>query len=84
MAIGLYRYVSPDEYLLQGILGLIAVVLGGMAPASILTGTAFGSWLVGGSPTPLALGLALVVVLCVVLLRRIVIRSTEPTVDSVA
>ncbi|MFB6165083.1 MAG: hypothetical protein ABEJ31_07980 [Haloarculaceae archaeon] len=79
VAAGLYRYVPPERQLVEGLLGLIAVVLGGMAPPSVLTGTAFGMWLVGGSPTPLALGIALVVVLGVVLLRRAICRSKVST-----
>lgn len=72
VAIGLYRYVAADQYLLQELFGLIAVVLGGMSSASLLSGTQFGQWFVGGSPMPLSLSFALIVVICVVLLRRVV------------
>lgn len=83
VAIGLYRYVTADQYLLQGLFGLIAVVLGGMSSASLLTGTQFGQWLTGGSPMPLSFSFALIVVLCVVLLRRVVTPATRK-VDTTA
>ncbi|QFU82179.1 hypothetical protein [Natronorubrum aibiense] len=70
VALGLYRYVPEDEHVLQGLLGLLAVLLGGMAPPSVLIGTPFGYWLVDDNPLPLALGIAVLVVVFVLILRR--------------
>lgn len=79
IAFGLYRYVPEDEHLLQGLVGLLAVVLGGMAPLSVLVGTPFGHWLVGDTPFPLALGIAILVVLFALALRRVLSAVFEPT-----
>ncbi|WP_135821190.1 hypothetical protein [Halostella litorea] len=78
LAAGLYRYVDSDRYLVELLVGLLAVVLGGMAPASVLIGSRVGEWLVGRSPLPLALGAALLVVLGAVLLRRVVDGVVTP------
>ena len=73
--VGVYRYIDPDQYVLQTLAGLAAVALGGAAPATILYGTPAGNWLVGSQPLPLALGLMLIVVTATLVWRRTV-RST--------
>ena len=70
--VGVYRYIDPDQYVLQTLAGLAAVALGGAAPATILYGTPAGNWLVGSQPLPLALGLMLVVVTATLVWRRTV------------
>lgn len=82
VAVGLFRYVPSGQYVVQGLLGLLAVVAGGMAPASVLVGTPAGSWLVGSSPLPLALGAAVAVVLAVIVLRRFVPAVVGPATNS--
>lgn len=77
---GAYRYVEPDEAVLQGTTGLAAVALGGAAPATILYGTPVGDWLVGSQPLPLALGLMLLVVALTLVGRRHV-RTSPPASD---
>lgn len=67
---GVYRYVEPDQYIIQSLTGMIAVALGGAAPATILYRTPAGNWLVGSQPLPLALGAMLVVVLVTLVGRR--------------
>lgn len=84
VALGLYRYVAPDAYLVEGLVGLLAVVLGGMTPPSILTNTRAGDWLVGGSPLPLSLGLAIAVVLGVMVVRRVLQGGIAPATDAAA
>ena len=73
--VGVYRYIDPDQYVLQTLAGLAAVALGGAAPATILYRTPAGNWLVGSQPLPLALGLMLIVVTATLVWRRTV-RST--------
>lgn len=73
--VGVYRYIDPDQYVLQTLAGLAAVALGGAAPATILYGTPAGNWLVGSQPLPLALGLMLIIVTATLVWRRTV-RST--------
>ena len=73
--VGVYRYVEPPEYIVQTLAGLLAVALGGAAPATILYQTPFANWLVGSQPLPLALGLMLVVVLLTVVTRRFLQQS---------
>ena len=75
---GLYRYVPSEGTLVQGLLGLLAVVLGGLGPPSILNNSPAGRWLVGSSPLPLSLGAAIVVVLCVLVVRRTVQGTIHP------
>lgn len=70
--VGVYRYIDPDQYVLQTLAGLAAVALGGAAPATILYRTPAGNWLVGSQPLPLALGLMLVVVTATLVWRRTV------------
>lgn len=82
ITVGLYRYINPDRYMVEGLLGLLAVSLGGMTPPSILMNTRAGDWLVGSSPLPLSLGLALLVVICVLLLRRVVHSVLTPLTDT--
>ena len=79
IAFGLHRYVPGDEHVLQGLVGLLAVVLGGMAPLSVLVGTPFGYWLVDDSPLPLALGIAILVVLFALALRCVLSTVFEPS-----
>lgn len=79
--IGLYLYVEPDQYVLQGLTGLAAVALGGAAPATILYQTPAGNWLVGSQPLPLSLGIMLVVVVATLVGRRYV-QSAVVTHDS--
>ncbi|WP_408958617.1 hypothetical protein [Natrinema sp. 74] len=79
IAFGLYRYVPEDEHVLQGLVGLLAVILGGMAPISVLVGTPFGAWLVGTNPIPLAVGIAMLVVLFALVLRRVLPPVFEST-----
>ena len=69
---GVYRYIDPDQYVLQTLAGLAAVALGGAAPATILYGTPAGNWLVGSQPLPLALGLMIVIVTATLVWRRTV------------
>ena len=70
--VGVYRYIDPDQYVLQTLAGLAAVALGGAAPATILYGTPAGNWLVGSQPLPLALGLMIVIVTATLVWRRTV------------
>ncbi|QLK24554.1 hypothetical protein HYG81_10495 [Natrinema zhouii] len=79
IALGLYRYVPEEEHVLQGLLGLLAVLLGGMAPPSVLIGTPFGHWLVDDSPLPLALGIAVLVLVFVLVLRRSLPKLVAPS-----
>ena len=74
--VGVYRYIDPDQYVLQTLAGLAAVALGGAAPATILYGTPAGNWLVGSQPLPLALGLMLIIVTATLVLRRTVRLTT--------
>lgn len=69
---GLYRYVDPDQYVAQGLVGLSAVALGGGAPATVLYRTPAGDWLVGSQPLPLALGVMFGVVVVALVGRRFV------------
>ena len=82
VAVGLYRFVDPQQYVGQGLVGVMAVSLGGMAPASVLVGTEIGRWLVGDSPLPLALGIAALVVLGAVVLRRVVGEVVRSSADA--
>ncbi|WP_255681426.1 hypothetical protein [Natrinema sp. SYSU A 869] len=75
---GVYRYVDPDQYIIQGLTGLAAVALGGAAPATILYQTPAGNWLVGSQPLPLALGLMLVVVIATLVGRRYLHGAITP------
>lgn len=84
VTVGLYRYVDPRQYVVEGLVGLLAVSLGGMAPASVLVGTGVGRWLVGDSPLPLALGIAALVVLGAVVLRRLVGDVVRSSADAPA
>ena len=70
--VGVYRYIDPDQYVLQTLAGLAAVALGGAAPATVLYGTPAGNWLVGSQPLPLALGLMFIVVTATLVWRRTV------------
>ena len=74
--VGVYRYIDPDQYVLQTLAGLAAVALGGAAPATILYGTPAGNWLVGSQPLPLALGLMIVIVTATLVWRRTVRLTT--------
>ena len=67
---GVARYVDPEQYVSQTLVGLAAVALGGAAPATILTDTPAANWLVGSQPLPLALGWLLVVVILALVARR--------------
>lgn len=67
---GVARYVDPEQYVSQTLVGLAAVTLGGAAPATILTDTPAADWLVGSQPLPLALGWLLVVVILALVARR--------------
>jgi hypothetical protein len=67
---GVIRYVEPEQYVSQTLIGLAAVALGGAAPATILYQTPAGNWLVGSQPLPLALGTMLTVVLVALVGRR--------------
>ncbi|WP_126664576.1 hypothetical protein [Haloterrigena salifodinae] len=80
--IGVYLYVEPEQYVLQSLVGLAAVALGGAAPATILYQTPAGDWLVGSQPLPLSLGIMLVVVVATLVGRRY-IQSTVDSSDSV-
>lgn len=75
---GVYRYVDPDQYIIQALTGLAAVALGGAAPATILYQTPAGNWLVGSQPLPLALGLMLVVVIATLVGRRYLHGAITP------
>jgi len=66
---GVRRYVD-DQHVVQGASGLVAVSVGGAAPATVLYRTPAGDWLVGSQPLPLALGWLLVVCLGVMVGRR--------------
>lgn len=82
--IGVYLYVEPDQYVLQSLVGLSAVALGGAAPATILYQTPVGNSLVGSQPLPLALGIMLVVVIATLICRRyiqsaIILHETVPS-----
>jgi len=68
--VGVYRYVDPDQYVIQTLAGLSAVALGGGAPATILYQTPAGNWLVGSQPLPLALGVMLIVLIVTIVWRR--------------
>ena len=70
--VGVYRYIDPDQYVLQTLAGLAAVALGGAAPATVLYGTPAGNWLVGSQPLPLALGLMFIIVTATLVWRRTV------------
>ena len=76
--VGVHRYVEPNQYVSQGVAGLLAVALGGATPATVLHDTPAGDWLVGSQPLPLALGGMLVVVLATFVCRRYVGRSVTP------
>ncbi|ELZ24442.1 hypothetical protein C477_00735 [Haloterrigena salina JCM 13891] len=78
--IGVYLYVEPEQYVLQSLVGLAAVALGGAAPATILYQTPAGDWLVGSQPLPLSLGIMLVVVVATLVGRRYI----QSTVNSSA
>lgn len=67
---GVARYVDPEQYVGQTLIGLAAVALGGAAPATVLNGTPAGDWLVGSQPLPLALGWLFVVVTLALVARR--------------
>ncbi|WP_436903107.1 hypothetical protein [Halovenus halobia] len=67
---GVARYVEPEQYVSQTLVGLAAVALGGAAPATILNDTPAADWLVGSQPLPLALGWLLVVVILALVARR--------------
>lgn len=67
---GVARYVDPEQYVSQTLVGLAAVALGGAAPATVLNGTPVGDWLVGSQPLPLALGWLFVVVILALVARR--------------
>lgn len=82
ITVGLYWYVDPDRYMVEGLLGILAVSLGGMTPPSILMNTRAGNWLVGSNPLPLSLGLAILIVICVLLLRRVVHSVLTPITDT--
>ena len=68
--VGAYRYVDSDQYVIQTLVGLAAVALGGGAPATILHQTPAGNWLVGSQPLPLALGVMLIVLIVTLVWRR--------------
>ena len=80
--IGVYLYVDPDQYVLQSLIGLAAVALGGAAPATILYQTPAGNWLVGSQPLPLSLGIMLVVIVAT-LVGRWYIQSAVGSHDSI-
>lgn len=77
--IGIYLYLDPEQYVLQGLTGLIAVALGGAAPATILYQTPVGNWLVGSQPLPLSLGIMLVVVVVTLVSRRHIQSTVVPS-----
>lgn len=70
VVVGAVRYVDPDQYVIQTLIGVAAVALGGAAPATVLYGTPAGNWLVGSQPLPLALGIMLTVVVIALVGRR--------------
>jgi hypothetical protein len=72
---GVVLFVEPSEYVVQTVAGLLAVALGGAAPATILYRTPAGNWLVGSQPLPLALGVMLLVVLVTFIGRRYIQQS---------
>lgn len=80
---GVYLYLEPDQYILQSLIGLAAVALGGAAPATILHQTPVGNALVGSQPLPLALGTTFVVIVAALVGRRsvqsaVTSRDTAP------
>lgn len=75
---GAYRYVEPEQFVVQSLTGLAAVALGGAAPATILHQTPAGDWLVGSQPLPLALGAMLVVIVATLVGRRYVRSAVAP------
>lgn len=77
--VGIYLYLDPEQYVLQGLTGLIAVALGGAAPATILYQTPVGNWLVGSQPLPLSLGIMLVVVVVTLVSRRHIQSTVVPS-----
>lgn len=77
--VGIYLYLDPEQYVLQGLTGLIAVALGGAAPATILYQTPVGNWLVGSQPLPLSLGIMLVVVVVTLVSCRHIQSTVVPS-----
>lgn len=77
--VGIYLYLDPEQYVLQGLTGLIAIALGGAAPATILYQTPVGNWLVGSQPLPLSLGIMLVVVVVTLVSRRHIQSTVVPS-----
>ena len=76
--VGAYRYVEPEQYIVQSLTGLAAVALGGAVPATIFYQTPAGNWLVGSQPLPLTLGLLLVVVIVSLVGRRYLRWAVAP------
>lgn len=76
---GMYLYLESEQYILQGLIGVAAVALGGATPATTLYQTPMGDWLVGSQPLPLSLGIMLVVVITTLVARRYVQSTAVPT-----